>query len=434
MDCRICQPSLIDLFHGELAIEAAEQARAHIAHCANCNGALDKLARGLAPRSSCRCSTRRKRSRRVCSSWPTEQARRSAAQRKPRVAPTAWQALLDFIGRFATARQVGMVTIMLLIVAVGLWSLPQLKHTPVAAGGTVVHPDESGEAAPTPGCEPAQPLDLKVDLRAGRIRSTRGPRHGAAAAAATRERPWRRPSRLSKALRSQSARFGRVLPQRRTKTKSSRAPVADSRARARATSERKPVSALTRSVPPQQAAKGSRIAHAASWTPLLDGRTRRRQLEHCNREARHACGVCGACSARQAGRRRRFARNRSCGRRQRGRRQRRRARRAARRHKPIRARRLRAQRQPAVDATPRFPNTIVGPRRARVRRCRRGVDRDGALRASAWRCAARSHAAQRAARIPQVAGRALGHAGTGAASRKAEAEAAPAELPSGAKP
>lgn len=171
MDCRTCQPSLIDLLHGELALEAAEQVRAHIAHCTNCKGALDKLAQGLQHARQLPLADPPQAVTARLLQLADEQAKRAVAARKPRGAPTVWQGLLDFVGRMAAARQVGMVTIMLLIVAVGLWSLPQLKHTPIAAGGTVVHPDESGEAAPSTGVEPAEPLDLKVDLRAGRIRS-----------------------------------------------------------------------------------------------------------------------------------------------------------------------------------------------------------------------------------------------------------------------
>jgi hypothetical protein len=83
----------------------------------------------------------------------------------------ALRSLLDFVSRFAMARQVGMVMISLLIVAVGLLALPQLRHVPTVTGGTVVNPDSSGEAAPSVGVRPAQRLDLKVDVRAGRIRS-----------------------------------------------------------------------------------------------------------------------------------------------------------------------------------------------------------------------------------------------------------------------
>jgi hypothetical protein len=172
MDCRNCQPTLIDLLYGELATDAAEQAHAHLKQCANCRSAYDKLAKGrqfaqqvplLEPPQAVGARLLQ---------LAEQHARAAAAQtqqaRKP--APP-WQSLIEFIGRFAMARQVGMATIMLLIVAVGLWSLPQLERAPVADGGTVVNPEPSGEAAPSAGVQPAQPLDLQVDLRSGRIRS-----------------------------------------------------------------------------------------------------------------------------------------------------------------------------------------------------------------------------------------------------------------------
>src|SRR5690348_9710568 len=126
MDCRTCQPSLIDLLQGELALEAANQAREHIAHCANCKGALDKLTRGFKHAQQLPLEEPPQAVTARLLQMADEQARRAAALRKPRGAPTVWQALLDFIGRFAAARQVGMVTITLLIMAVGLWSQPQL--------------------------------------------------------------------------------------------------------------------------------------------------------------------------------------------------------------------------------------------------------------------------------------------------------------------
>jgi hypothetical protein len=173
MDCRTCQPTLIDLLHGELATDAAEEAQEHLKGCASCRGAFDKLSRGM----------------RMAQGLPTmeppqavgarlmqlaeQHANAAAALRRAQVRkpPGAWQSLLEFVGRFAMARQVGMATIMLLIVAVGLWSLPQLERAPVVDGGTVVNPEPSGEAAPSTGVQPAEPLDLQVDLRAGRIRT-----------------------------------------------------------------------------------------------------------------------------------------------------------------------------------------------------------------------------------------------------------------------
>lgn len=173
MDCRTCQPTLIDLLHGELATDAAEEAHEHLQRCSSCRGAMEKLSYAL----------------RVVERMPTleppqavstrlmqlaeDRAQAMAAQRiaTARKPSSLWQMFIDFVGRFAMARQVGMVTIMLLIVAVGLWSLPRLNRQPAVAGETVVSPDPSFEATTSAGVQPAEPLDLQVDLRAGRIRS-----------------------------------------------------------------------------------------------------------------------------------------------------------------------------------------------------------------------------------------------------------------------
>ena len=172
MDCRTCQPTLIDLLQGELATDAAVEAQAHLKGCASCRSAFDKLSRGATMAQGLPLLEPPQAVSARLMQLAEEHASRAAALRRPeRKPPRAWQSLLDFVGRFAMARQVGMATIMLLIVAVGLWSLPQLERAPMADGGTVVNPEPSGEAAPSTGVQPAEPLDLKVDLRAGRIRS-----------------------------------------------------------------------------------------------------------------------------------------------------------------------------------------------------------------------------------------------------------------------
>lgn len=173
MDCRTCQPTLIDLLHGELATDAAGEAQEHLKGCASCRSAFDKLSRGMRmaqglPMMEPPQAVGARLMQLAEEHTNAAAALRRAQARKP---PGAWQSLLDFVGRFAMARQVGMATIMLLVVAVGLWSLPQLERAPVVDGGTVVNPEPSGEAAPSTGVQPAEPLDLKVDLRAGRIRA-----------------------------------------------------------------------------------------------------------------------------------------------------------------------------------------------------------------------------------------------------------------------
>jgi hypothetical protein len=176
MDCRTCEPTLIDLVHSELATDAAREAHAHLATCASCRASFETLvaATKLAAQLPMvepppHVATR--------AMQLAEAHARDVAARQRAVAPqpTPWQALLDFVGRLATRPQVAMATIMVLIVAVGFWSLPRLRRQaspPVA--GVVVNPEPEGEAAPGTGVEPAERLDLKVDMRARRIRSKDG--------------------------------------------------------------------------------------------------------------------------------------------------------------------------------------------------------------------------------------------------------------------
>jgi hypothetical protein len=157
MDCRTCQPTLIDLLHGELATDAAEEAHAHLKECASCRSAFDKLSQGLrfAQRMPLIEPPQAVGARLL--QLAEQHAHAAAALRKqdaPR--PGAWQSLLDFVARFAMTRQVGMATIMLLIVAVGMWSLPALQRSRVADGGTVVSLEHEDEVAASPVVVPEQ--------------------------------------------------------------------------------------------------------------------------------------------------------------------------------------------------------------------------------------------------------------------------------------
>lgn len=176
MDCRTCEPTLIDLVHSELATDAAREAHAHLATCASCRTSFETLV----------AATRLAAQLPVVEPPPHVAARVmelaeahardvAARQRVATPQPTPWQALLDFVGRLATRPQVAMATIMVLIVAVGFWSLPRLRRqASPAVASVVVNPEPEGEAAPGTGVAPADRLDLKVDVRAGRIRSKDG--------------------------------------------------------------------------------------------------------------------------------------------------------------------------------------------------------------------------------------------------------------------
>src|SRR5690606_431890 len=80
-----------------------------------------------------------------------------------------WGAILRWLSGFAASPQFVMASIMMLVVAIGVWYLPAARRQPEASGGTVVHPDHQGEAAPSATLVPAEPLELDLDQRTGRL-------------------------------------------------------------------------------------------------------------------------------------------------------------------------------------------------------------------------------------------------------------------------
>jgi hypothetical protein len=176
MDCRTCQPTLLDLAYGELAPELATVVRAHVDGCDNCGAALKALQQGmegaeqlawLEPPPAMSANILAYAEQHAREGAQAALAARAAA--KPRVGFV--QSIFDFIGRLASGRQFAMATVFVLVVTVGFWALPELQPLPEGHGVTVVSPDPAGEAAPSGGLAPAEPLDLAVDARSRRIRS-----------------------------------------------------------------------------------------------------------------------------------------------------------------------------------------------------------------------------------------------------------------------
>jgi hypothetical protein len=170
MDCETCQRTLLDLIHGELAPTLATQAHRHMEQCASCRADLARLTKGLElARQLPIVEPPPVLGERVMA-LATSHAERVQRARMPS-RRSLWQRLLDFVGQFAMTPQVGMATISLLIVAIGVWSVPRLSREPEAAGVTVVNPDPEGQAGPSATLQPAERLDLAVDTRGKRIRS-----------------------------------------------------------------------------------------------------------------------------------------------------------------------------------------------------------------------------------------------------------------------
>lgn len=174
MQCNDCQHLLIDLAYGATHVPEVAAARAHVAECSVCRPALQKLERSLQlvaqlPLLEPSAKASNEIMRLARNHALTARTLGQAPMPRPVEPPVA---LVDrvrvFLSQFAMGRQVAMATVMVLVIAVGLWFVPRARQHDLA-GGNVVNPDPDGEAGPSNGIVPAAPLDL--DLRQGRIRA-----------------------------------------------------------------------------------------------------------------------------------------------------------------------------------------------------------------------------------------------------------------------
>jgi len=194
MNCQNCDERLLDLLYGEIAGPEAEEARAHVRECASCGRSFAQLeaAHRLATQLPEPEPPRALDARILAAARQkvgAEPARPRAARAGDSDTAGLWAGILRWLGGFAMGPQVAMATIMLLVVAIGLWHLPGRRREPTAGGGTVVQPEDHGEAAPSATLEPAAPLDLDLDPRTGRLRARDDEGGGAAEQTAGRERP-----------------------------------------------------------------------------------------------------------------------------------------------------------------------------------------------------------------------------------------------------
>lgn len=176
MDCRTCQPTLLDLAYGELAPELAQVVRAHVNGCESCGAAFKALQQGIEGSQQLAWLEAPPAMSANIMAYAEQHAReraQAAVAAKAAAKPHGGfvQSVFDFIGRMASGRQFAMATVFALVVTVGVWVIPELQPLPEGQGVTVVSPDPEGEAAPSGGLAPAEPLDLAVDARSRRIRS-----------------------------------------------------------------------------------------------------------------------------------------------------------------------------------------------------------------------------------------------------------------------
>jgi tetratricopeptide (TPR) repeat protein len=152
MDCTHCESVLLDLCYGELTPAHEREVRAHIHDCTNCRKALSRLEAGQAL------------ARHLPDEPPppelTDRIMRAAeahARRNNGGFRVRVQLAIESMARIAMTRQVAMATVSLLIVFVGLWSIPELTRRREARTAMVVEPAAEGEAGPSRDVLPAAP-------------------------------------------------------------------------------------------------------------------------------------------------------------------------------------------------------------------------------------------------------------------------------------
>jgi hypothetical protein len=179
MDCETCTDKLIDLLYDDVEESEAVRLRGHIDGCEACHGAWSRLRAGYAfaqrlplaeaPRgveatvmaAAQQRSASRPSLEAVEAAEPAAEveARTPVASREPPPEDEGLlPGLLRWLGGLAMGPQVAMAMLLLLMVGLGLWGVPELRRHDPTATGPIVDPsprDEVGPVAPPPNELPA---------------------------------------------------------------------------------------------------------------------------------------------------------------------------------------------------------------------------------------------------------------------------------------
>jgi tetratricopeptide (TPR) repeat protein len=155
-----------ELVGGTLEENVAAEVRSHLQICAPCRG----LYEGLYSNVEVELGGSRYRS---TSQFRSQIAKDQRSSTEPESSfpqySAGWPGSITFVGRLAMGRQVAAAAVMLVVVAVGLWYVPRLSQHPEAIGSTITHPEFSDASRALDRLKPAEPLDLAIDKRSGRI-------------------------------------------------------------------------------------------------------------------------------------------------------------------------------------------------------------------------------------------------------------------------
>jgi hypothetical protein len=179
MDCELCEKRLVDLLYDELDASSAAEVRAHLEGCEACRHAMDKLESGrafarkleLAPAPSMAKVLAAAREQAATNRAARDRPEPTHEPEVPRERPVEESPLtrvLRWLGAVAMGPQLGVATVLLLVVGIGLWYLPQLGDGERGREIALLEP-EPGSTGETTTLVPAEPLQLAHDPRTGRV-------------------------------------------------------------------------------------------------------------------------------------------------------------------------------------------------------------------------------------------------------------------------
>lgn len=182
MNCEDCEKGLLELSYGELDESAAVTTRAHIETCASCRSAFQKIETGRAfarkldvvpaPSMATVLAAAREQAalNRAAREQPVDTS--PVAQPRPREESSpddsGLSGWLRWLGAVVMGPQLGVATVLLLVVGIGLYYLPQLGGGAGRGVAPVLEPDPQ-QTSETSALAPAEPLQLTHDPRTGRV-------------------------------------------------------------------------------------------------------------------------------------------------------------------------------------------------------------------------------------------------------------------------
>lgn len=176
VNCDDAEKAVLDMAYGEVEQTRVADLEAHYASCPSCAEALAKVRRGVtlghqlqreaAPSMTVVLQAARERAAAIRAAKAIEAEPPVATIRETKT-EAPFEGFFAWLGRVAMGPQLGVATVLLVVVGIGLWYLPRLR-SPSALEVVTLEPDPA-TASDTQALAPADPLDLTHDPRTGRV-------------------------------------------------------------------------------------------------------------------------------------------------------------------------------------------------------------------------------------------------------------------------